>query len=234
MHQNILDVKIMLDFDKNLEILEENLTKDIIWRKQELVNLQNEINTKIQINNQEVSFLIRGAVALLYAHWEGSVKSQLTSYINFLNVLIKEQHLTLEQYDDEILDLIFQPTIKLLGQNTKEKRLKGITNFKQVYLDKNILQISAKDVVNTKSNLSFEVLMELFNLFNISTVNSINKTFIETLLKDRNAIAHGEKRYTTIDIALKERIEENFLKILTLITEIKENILIKASTYKNI
>lgn len=234
MHQNILDVKIMLDFDKNLEILEENLTKDIIWRKQELVNLQNEINTKIQINNQEVSFLIRGAVALLYAHWEGSVKSQLTSYIKFLNVLIKEQHLTLEQYDDEILDLIFQPTIKLLGQNTKEKRLKGITKFKQVYLDKNILQISAKDVVNTKSNLSFEVLMELFNLFNISTVNSINKTFIETLLKDRNAIAHGEKRYTTIDIALKERIEENFLKILTLITEIKENILIKASTYKNI
>jgi len=234
MHQNILDVKIMLDFDKNLEILEENLTKDIIWRKQELVNLQNEINTKIQINNQEVSFLIRGAVALLYAHWEGSVKSQLTSYIKFLNVLIKEQHLTLEQYDDEILDLIFQPTIKLLGQNTKEKRLKGITKFKQVYLDKNILQISAKDVVNTKSNLSFEVLMELFNLFNISTVNSINKTFIETLLKDRNAIAHGEKRYTIIDIALKERIEENFLKILTLITEIKENILIKASAYKNI
>lgn len=224
----------MLNFETTLEKLEENLTKDITWRKQELINLQNEINSKFELNNQEVSFLIRGSIALIYAHWEGSVKSQLTSYIDFLNTLIVKSHLTLEQYDNEILDLIFQPTIKTLGQNTKEKRLKGIADFKKVYLNKNILQINSKDVIVTKSNLSFEVLTKLFQLFKIQTIDNIYKTFIETLLKDRNAIAHGEKKYTTIDASLKQRIEENSVKTLELINEIKNNILIKASTYKNI
>ncbi|MDQ7044537.1 MAG: MAE_28990/MAE_18760 family HEPN-like nuclease [Sulfurimonas sp.] len=224
----------MLNFEVTLEKLEENLTKDITWRKQELVNLQNEINSKFELNNQEVSFLIRGSIALIYAHWEGSVKSQLTSYIDFLNTLIEKNHLALEEYDDEILDLIFQPTIKILGHNTKEKRLKGITDFKQVYLNKNILKINSKDVIVTKSNLSYEVLTKLFQLFKIQTIDSIYKTFIETLLKDRNAIAHGEKKYTTVDASLKQKIEQNSTKTLKLINEIKNNILVKATTYKEI
>lgn len=224
----------MLNFEITLEKLEEDLTKDITWRTQELVNLQNEINSKLELNNQEVSFLVRGLIALIYAHWEGSVKSQLTSYVDFLNILIKENYLILEQYDDEILDLIFQPTMKILGQNTKEKRLKGISNFKQVYLDKNILQINSEDVVVTKSNLSFEVLTKLFQLFKIQTIDDINKSFIETLLKDRNAIAHGEKKYTTVNTYLKQKIEQNSLKTLQLVNVVKDNILRKASMYKEV
>jgi len=114
----------MLDFDKTLEKLEDNLTKDISWRTKELINLRNEIDAKFELDNQEVSFLIRGSIALMYAHWEGSVKSQLTNYVNFLNVLLNENYLKLEDYDDEILDLMFQPTIKTLTQNTKHKRKK--------------------------------------------------------------------------------------------------------------
>ena len=222
----------MLSFESALETLEENLTEDMVWRKRELVNLKNEINMKFELDNQEVSFLIRGSIALFYAHWEGSVKSQLSSYVKFLNTLLYEKYIELEKYDDEILDLIFQPTIKSLGQNTKEKRLKGITNFKQVYFDKNILKIDSKEVIDTKSNLSFQVLTKLFSIFKITELDSIHTIFIEQLVKDRNSIAHGEKRYTEIDEALKQKIESNSEKIFDLINEIKKNILNKAESYK--
>ena len=222
----------MLNFENELEILEENLTQDISWRKKELANLNNEIHAKFQLDNQEVSFLIRGSIALSYAHWEGSIKAQLSKYIDFLNILLQENYLELQDYDDEILDLIFQPTIKTLVQNKKEKRLKGIANFKQVYYDKNILKINSKEVINTKSNLSYEVLTQLFSIFKIIEIDSIHKTFIEHLLLDRNAIAHGEKRYSQINDSVIKNIKENSEKILTLIDQIKANIIEKAENYK--
>jgi len=222
----------MLDFDKNFDELENSLDKDIAWRAKELINLKNEIDSKFELNNQEVSFLIRGSIALIYAHWEGSIKSQLSHYVKFLNNLLKGKYLKLENYDDEILDLLFQPTIKILGHNTKEKRLKGIKNFKKLYYDNDIVTIDSHEVVNTKSNLSFEILIELFEKFKIQQLNNIDSKFIEQLLKDRNAIAHGERRYTEIDRNTKEKIENNSEKIELLIREVKINILKKAESYR--
>jgi len=222
----------MLNFDNNFDELENSLDRDISWRVKELINLQNEIDSKFELNNQEVSFLIRGSIALIYAHWEGSIKSQLSHYVKFLNNLLKEKYLELENYDDEILDLLFQPTIKILGHNTKEKRLKGIKNFKQLYFNQNILTIDSKEVVNTKSNLSFEVLTKLFKNFKIKELDNINTSFIEQLLKDRNAIAHGERRYTEVNLAVKQKIADNSKKIEILIKEVKNNILEKAESYR--
>lgn len=223
----------MLNFDDNFEKLENSLDKDISWRTKELINLKNEINSKFERNNQEVSFLIRGSIALIYAHWEGSIKTQLSHYVKFLNNLLRDKYLELENYDDEILDLLFQPTIKILGHNTKEKRLKGIQNFKKLYFDKSILKIDSAEVVTTKSNLSFEVLIELFEKFKIEQLDDIHSMFIEQLLKDRNAIAHGENRYIEIDEELKQKIEDNSQKIEMLIKKVKINILKKAESYKN-
>jgi len=223
----------MLNFDSELEKLEENLNRDILWRKKELINLKNEIDYKFKFNNQEVSFLIRGTIALVYAHWEGSIKSQLYSYIKFLNVLLKERYIELDNYDNEILDLIFQPAIKTLSHNTKEKRLKGIESFKKLYFNKEILKIDAKEVIDTKSNLSFEVLSKLFDKFKVQQLDNINDKFIEQLLKDRNSIAHGERKYSkNINEDIKKDIENRIEKINNLIEVVENNILEKAQSYK--
>jgi len=223
----------MLNFDSELEKLEENLNRDILWRKKELINLKNEIDSKFKLNNQEVSFLIRGTIALVYAHWEGSIKSQLSSYIKFLNVLLKEKYIELDNYDNEILDLIFQPAIKTLSHNTKEKRLKGIESFRKLYFDKEILKIDANEVIDTKSNLSFEVLSKLFDKFKVQQLDNINDKFIEQLLKDRNSIAHGERKYSkNINEDIKKDIENRIEKINNLIEVVENNILEKAQSYK--
>ncbi len=223
----------MLNFDSELEKLEENLNRDILWRKKELINLKNEIDSKFKLNNQEVSFLIRGTIALVYAHWEGSIKSQLSSYIKFLNVLLKEKYIELDNYDNEILDLIFQPAIKTLSHNTKEKRLKGIESFRKLYFDKEILKIDANEVIDTKSNLSFEVLSKLFDKFKVQQLDNINDKFIEQLLKDRNSIAHGERKYSkNINEDIKKDIENRIERINKLIEIVKNNILYKAQSYK--
>jgi len=223
----------MLDFDKTLEKLEDNLTQDITWRTQELVNLQNEIDTKFQIDNQEVSFLVRGAIALIYAHWEGSIKTQLSAYVKFLNMLLKNEYIELKDYDNDMLDLLFTPIIQTLRQNTKEKRLKGIEQFKALYFEQVILEIDSKEIINTKSNLSFEVLNSLLEKFQIEKLDSSNKVIIEKLLKNRNAIAHGEKRYTIITQTIKDDIEYNIKKIDEFIKIIKQKILLKAEDYRN-
>jgi len=218
-------------FDKAIENLEDSLNKDLSWRKKELANLRNELDSKFK-SNQEFSFLVRGFIALIYAHWEGSVKSQLTSYIKFLNKLLKDEYLNINNYDEKILDLLFYPTIKIFTQNSAEKRLKGIDNFKKLYFNKEIMEIDSNEVINTKSNLSLEILQNLLNKFDIESIDNIEKKFIEKLLNDRNAIAHGEKRYSNATKNLKEQIDNSSEKVEMLITEIKCNILKKAFKYK--
>jgi len=227
MHLNILM------FDSALEDLENKLNQDIAWRKKELVNLNNELNAKAENLTQEYSFLVRASIALVYAHWEGSVKAQLIVYVKFLNKLLKEEYLQIDSYDDQLLDLIFYSTIKTLTQNTQEKRLKGILDFKKLYLNKEVIKIKGDDVIQTKSNLSFEVLENLLDKFSIEQLDSIDKAFIEQLLKDRNAIAHGENRFSEIKESDRLKMSETLQKIENLITSLKNNILKKAESFKN-
>lgn len=219
-------------FEQAIEKLQNSLDKDIAWRKIELANLKNEIDSKFDANNQEYSFLIRGAIALIYAHWEGSIKAQLASYVKFLNSLLSKNYISIDKYDDCILDLIFYPVTKTLSQNTLDKRIKGINEFKKLYFDKNVIEIKSNEVIKTKSNLSYEVLTELCKKFDLNTIDNIEQKFIEQLLEDRNAIAHGENRYSIIDNSLKEKISNNSTKIISFIEIIKNNILLKAEGYK--
>lgn len=222
----------ILMFNIAIDNLEDRLNQDLSWRKRELVNLNNELSDKAGNSNQEYSFLIRGSIALIYAHWEGSVKAQLVAYVKFINNLLNDEYLKIDDYHDELLDLIFVPTIKTLSQNTKEKRIKGIKDFKKLYFDKKVITINSKEVINTKSNLSFEVLEDLLYKFSIKSLDVINKQFIEQLLKDRNAISHGENKYSKIDENSRKDIEEKIIEVDKLIESIKTNILEKAESFR--
>jgi len=61
--------------------LDDSLSRDLAWRKKELITLR-LLHDGARDHQQEL--LRRAGVALLYAHWEGFVKSAGTAYVEFV------------------------------------------------------------------------------------------------------------------------------------------------------
>ena len=57
---------------KTLTQLNDVMTGDFAWRKRELTNVKWLVSTNDRSHLK--SLYVRGAIALLYAHWEGFVK----------------------------------------------------------------------------------------------------------------------------------------------------------------
>ena len=66
---------------RNIEQLEEELTKDLSWRKKEMLSL------KILIEKDSVNenILLRAGMALLCAHFEGFIKKASNCYIGYVS-----------------------------------------------------------------------------------------------------------------------------------------------------
>lgn len=61
--------------------LTDVLSKELAWRKRELTSVFDEIQ-KARRHMQPV--LLRSAVCLLYAHWEGFVRTAATAYVELV------------------------------------------------------------------------------------------------------------------------------------------------------
>lgn len=59
---------------RTLEDLNDRLTADLVWRKIEIADLKALIENR-SFSDSKHNTLLRGGVTLLYAHWEGYIKS---------------------------------------------------------------------------------------------------------------------------------------------------------------
>jgi len=211
-----------MSFDDILSNFIDKCYEDLTWRKKELMDLKSGLKPLKKLNQEEFNFFKRGSIALTYAHLEGGVKNLFITYINFINELLDKGLLSLEKnnIDEVILDLIFFDKIKVFAQNTKEKRLKGLEYCKKFFVDKEVIKIESK-LINTKSNMNFKVLKEIYKLVNLNMNEniSINKKFIDQLVNRRNAIAHGENSSDDIEIVI-----ENIDKVLMILGLVKYDI----------
>lgn len=66
---------------RNLAQLREFLDEELAWRKRELRTLEHMLENA---RPHEKAFLLRAAVCLLYAHWEGFVRAAATAYASFV------------------------------------------------------------------------------------------------------------------------------------------------------
>ena len=205
---------------------------ELSWRKKELLEIQNELESlNLEEDEQKYNFFKRGAIALTYAHLEGGVKNILIIYVKFINELLLNQIISLNEnnINDIILDLIFYNQVKVFRQNSREKRLKGLNNCKRFFMDNQLLKIDIK-LIDTKSNLTFNNLNELYKLLDINLNNiSIQKTFINQLVKRRNAIAHGENTSDTREIVI-----DNIKQVLEILDLVRDDIIHKIGEFKNI
>lgn len=66
---------------RTVEQLYDRLTKDLAWRRKEIAVFQSHVE---RARDHARPALLRGAIALLYAHWEGFVKDAYQAYMAYL------------------------------------------------------------------------------------------------------------------------------------------------------
>lgn len=169
----------MNDLINEIRIVNEWRTKDIARMKL--------IHSSLSTENKK--FFLRICVPMIYAHWEGFVVNCLILTIENLNKL------KLKHPDAHI-------NIFVLSIGEKFKRLQSNQSFSQridftkSFTDRIYSELTIDKKIDTKSNLNFESLKNLLEIFNLD-INDFKKyeSDIDQLVKIRNKIAHGENAY---------------------------------------
>lgn len=195
--------------NQTIGILQQNLNADLGWRIQELRFLKGKIPKQ---KGTDQTVLIRAGIPLLYAHWEGFVKYAAECYLQFVSL----QGLRYNELNYCFIALCSRKSInELIKTNQFELQTEMIKNLldgleKRAYVPYN-------GIINTKSNLNFEVFRDICIIIGINYKQYETKknAIDEELLTIRNKIAHGKD--------LSKDYEE-FISIYEIVTTLMRNI----------
>lgn len=195
--------------NRTLEELQNNLDRDLSWRRKELVIIKNKIPpSKGSTTTPEQAAMLRSGVTMLYAHWEGFFKASATHYLQF--VALKD--LKYGELSPCFVALAMRVELQDLGANKPEKWVNAVNYFLA-----NISQrakLPYKNIVNTKSNLTAAVLKEICSIIGLNySKYELKEKLIDTILvKNRNHIAHGN--YLEMDYTSFIELYEEITKLL--------------------
>jgi hypothetical protein len=158
------------------------------WRRKELFVFK----SKIPIDSSSVQkAYLRAAITMLYAHTEGFVKNASTLYLQF----VKYKYLPYRELNSALLTLSIKS--KFPNLNILEKQVELVDFFfNETNSNSNI---PYKNIINTRSNLNYNVLEEILITlgFNVSNFER-RQEILDDLVTLRNTIAHGE--FKNIDL----------------------------------
>jgi hypothetical protein len=193
---------------RSLEQLNQRLTEDLIWRKKEISDLKNLIETK-SFSTSKQNALLRSGVMLLYAHWEGFIKTAATSYLEF----VVRQELTYKDLAINFVAVAMKTKLNEATETNKATIFTEVTDFMLNQMDEKSA-IPYKDVISTAANLSSSILREIVCLLGLDYSFYETKEVIinEQLLKRRNGIAHGE--YLSLDRDEYQQLHDEILAMM--------------------
>lgn len=174
--------------------------------------MKKEVSTA---ENERQRALIRGAMALLYAHWEGFVKNAATFYLNYVS-------LRGLPYRDLAANFVGLAIKHRLDEAADSRKAAAYTSVAEMF--RSSLQQRAKlpyDVVNTQSNLSTKVFTNILSMVGVSDLPYAGqqKPVIERLLYVRNNIAHGQPLIVGL-----EQFEQLHLSVINLLNLFRNDI----------
>jgi hypothetical protein len=173
--------------------LAAQLTSDRNWRIKEISDLKSAI---LAGDRGLQKVLLRALVTICYAHWEGYVRFAAHKYLTHI-ALRKIQY---QKLHPQFLKNYFLPRLSA----THNRKL---SVSERCALVEDILNSSEKrfgrvnnDLINTKSNLNFDVFSDICIVCGISISKfEASARFIDVmLLARRNSIAHGEDTFVAI------------------------------------
>jgi len=170
------------------EALSFHLDSELTWRRKELSDLKLAIS---KADSAAKGVLLRALVTMTYAHWEGFVRACATKYFT---------HLTLKRRPYTELDIQFYKNSFLArlesffkAKSSTEDNCKFISAILESHNSK--FSYINEQLIDTKSNLNTDVIKDLCVICGFDhTFFEGKRIFIDlTLLKKRNAIAHGQE-----------------------------------------
>ncbi|MGR5050883.1 MAE_28990/MAE_18760 family HEPN-like nuclease [Photobacterium damselae] len=180
--------------DKKLEKFHEKLDNDLGWRKIEithLLSLETEENSTV---------IIKSLLLLLYSHWEGFIKNASKEYLKYISdKKIKLHDLT---FNFEAISLKgrykeLSLSNESLTLNNEIKFLEDLYNTSIFHIDKGVFKSETdKSIINTKDNLNLDTYKNILNIIGFGEISHLDdreEYISETLLLNRNTIAHGNK-----------------------------------------
>ncbi len=195
--------------------LVDHLDKELTWRKRELTTVRFLV---LGSRAHEQEAMLRAGICLLYAHWEGFVKSAGTGYVNY--VALKRL-----KYCD------LSPSMVALGLRGKLRAAEA-TNRVTVHTEvtsflmsdmREDATLSYDDAISARDNLNSEVLQEILHLLHLDYRPYETKKALldERLLASRNAISHGQ--WLTIDRTDYDDLHHEVLSLLNMFRNDVEN-----------
>lgn len=172
--------------------LVQKIAEDLVWRRKELT----ELRALVESHRSGIrgNVVVRGAVALLYAHWEGFVKKVGTYYVQF----VAAQRLSNRELAPNFVGLVLRAKLKEMSASDKAAKGNQLAEFMCNGMDVRA-RLPTKDVVDTKSNLSSTVLVDILEALGLDPDQFATRfRFIDSqLVNPRNHIAHGEALFLT-------------------------------------
>ncbi len=207
-----------------IDVLIQKLNDEFSWRRKELTLIKTNIP---KIKNPTQSAMLRSALPLLYAHWEGFIKLSMSYYLEHVSM----KYLKHSELKTPFITLSLQNKLGDLETNSFINRTKIIellfTNFEKQS------NIPKKNIINTKSNLRFDVLKEILYIVDLDDAYiDKQKELIDDLVDTRNHIAHGQ--YNPLDLNTFENFFDDIISLMDYLKTKIENNAIEEKYKKNI
>jgi MAE_28990/MAE_18760-like HEPN len=177
----------------NLNQLQTILDKEFSWRLKEIANIKVAIGQQSSLSEKT---LVRAGITLLYAHWEGFVKSAAQAYLEFVNT----QGHRYEDLTDCFVALGVKKRLRELVDAKKSVRHIAAVDFLRTAMGGRA-ELRARSAIDTQSNLSSAVFENIAATIGIQTAAYEPRFHLidESLLARRNKIAHGEYLDLNVD-----------------------------------
>ncbi len=189
--------------------LQDAIDSELAWCKRELSAVRSNIASARKFAKDTA---IRAGIALLYAHWEGSIKNVAAYYLEYVATL----KLPYRQLKPNFLAIALKYDLKSFEESNKATVHTNIV--RSVIQNQEIKSnIPVEGIIKTNSNLNSEIFVEIMATLGLehSEYESSFKLIDTVLLQKRNMIAHGE-HLETLDLD-EDRYYEIHDKILGLI-----------------
>ena len=131
---------------------------------------------------------MRGAVCLLYAHWEGFISIAAKAYVSF----VISRQLKLRDLTPNFVGLALKTEIQETGKSNKPELYTQLSSKMTSDLTEEF-NVDSESAISTRSNLKVDVLHGIMCQVGIESDSYLAKRPIvdQRLVDNRNVIAHG-------------------------------------------
>lgn len=210
------------------QTLENDIESDMQTRSESMLSIR-RLLTRDVFSDDEKKLLLQHSIPMVYSIWEGFVQTAFQRYVRELN---RQEELTIDTVCEPILVYHLEAKFKQF-KNYPDKFEKKTRFFNDLQEFHQSTRFEIHPTVNTESNVGFEVLSRILEQFKLEKIpdypeiSEINCDFVaqipetrycistelKTLLRIRNAVAHGDQE----SISVTAHHLDRFIKLVNIL-----------------